>query len=601
MVGFYTGMKERQAEKAADRRKTYQLFQQYVSNARANGLELSEAGLTDFWNQNSGDRFTRNAMPSQQRLQSLVQNQNDHLAEQQAAKDLQSMRDQVEVDNIFTERLHSIFDSTPHVPNDNSVVMQAMTDLVAGNPILEASMGRVIGDGSRVGAMQLDYQNDQLANNWAKYEPLLKSGVIGVDDVYALNSSISPHAAKTLVDRHNEAYENKRTLFEQDQADRANTNFNNALTYSLSLAETDQSQLDLDKIGARYNLTPEQTEQLRAEYTPQAAVVIQQAHEKFNASVSQNLVAANAKDEESILQLRNRLNDNTDQFFAQFNESPSVRGALATIQNTYMLPIGGVGAPNSKIADYVRGKIQKNPEWQNQSQAEIANDIINWMGQNLNNMQTWSGYKSQLKVENYKRYGIERYTTDTFQSVWMPRIERLLARSESNMKNAVAMNDTVGLQEDKQALVVAAKDIIKEIDYRRQNLLASFGNSVNEGEARRLLDEAAAMVAASADMSEKYQIKEEAEATPQAAAPPSGSTPNQPASTGYWQSFGESAQQLQGKSIPEQAGHLTGGMYDIAVDGADWLGDSVMRLDEVPPAIVDAAKRFGKGFSGSDN
>lgn len=505
MVGFYTGMTERQAEKATDRRKTSQLFNDYLNNARTHGLELTEEGMTDFWNQNSGNRFTRNAMPSQQRLQSLVSGQNELIAQKQSARDLQSIRDNAELDKLVSGFRDEYFDANAYVEGNNSGAMDFINQRVGDNALLKQAYGRVVGDGSALGSAHKAHQSDQFLNNYSKVSPLISDGVFDSDTISAYLPGAPKHIIKQIADKAKTDWDRKQELQGQADTDRRLDLRSSAVNRLLTMT-TLKNEIDIDATLASLGVTnPEDIEVIKQNYMAQAGQQLQAQMEKKNLANLALRNEARGKIRNSTVALRKDVNEVADSYFSPFNDSVTVRSALSNIQQKYMLKAKHA----SDLADAVRALTAPDDnKLYGKTAGEITQELEVALKQVAPDAMTYDAYEANESFTSDSAIGFDMHTVDSYRASEINGINSELQRYIENMNQAIDLGNPKQFAKAKARLVAFSDSVMREIDYRRNNYQASFGMAADKAEVYEVLQEASDLIGSKLNESKLMQAPE---------------------------------------------------------------------------------------------
>lgn len=472
------GMNAQRKENTANRRDNTRLFAEYVKNQREQGIDLTEQGMSDQWNNNAvGVGLARGNAPTKDRMRSIMDAQSKSNAQKDKAQQFKDFQNDLQVKAAMQEQTNNWFRDNPYKEDGGGEGFRALHAQLGEGSLLGDALGEYTDNGINFGSLHKQYNAGQLVSNLPAVTSLANSGM-PIEEIAQIMPSVPDSVLKQAFKTAQAGQEKIAAQNEQALLVQGQTNFTGAAAALQEIAKIrplaeGEAEILFQKFGV---IDPEIQKSILSTVEATDERRINLDIDTNNAKTQKRLDQGNADIATQIAQLRK---DYKETFLANFTEFPdNIQGPLNAISDEYVLNSDQANNLSTYLAT-------KQEEWAGLNKTEIKNEISNHLKEK--GVQTYVAKEIELQDQLQEKAGMITYQPSKFKSIYMEGFDYNMGGLMDTLKQASESSNSIGFDRTKSVIVALLMRTRNDLSRRQANQKQSFGSSVNNEDAGALI------------------------------------------------------------------------------------------------------------------
>ena len=475
------GMNAQRKENTANRRDNSKLFADYVKSQREQGIDLTEEGMTEQWNNNAaGMGLARGRAPTRDRMKGIMDAQQESIAQKEKAQSFQDFQNNQTINAAMKSGLNDYFNGNAYSEDGNGAGYQTMLDQFGEGSLMGDAFTQYTDSGRNFGLLHNQYNSSQLVSALPQVAALSKFGMSS-EEIKANLPNIPASVIEQAIQSANQTKERGEKKYADEQQTLMNQNRNAAMIeVSQKVALGDVNEQDVQLIMEKYGIEdPAIMTYVTDHYQLESKRKEQQGMEEMNATIEQRLYKSQINNAETITNIRKGNKENSKRNFNGFSQD--IQGAVDALSNKYA--IDGVAA--NGMVDYINSRLAEDSDAYSTSRQEIMTDLKSFLDQT--GIRTYENMKSELDIGAVERIGIKQFTPKTFERIYIGDMEYQAEDIISRMERASESGDLHSFTVEKGNLALFFKRQKHDLSLRGSKQQQAFGSYASTEEVHNLL------------------------------------------------------------------------------------------------------------------
>ena len=477
------GMNAQRKENTANRRDNSKLFADYVKSQREQGIDLTEEGMTEQWNNNaSGVGLARGRAPTRDRMKGIMDAQQESIAQKEKAQSFQDFQNDQTINAAMKSGLNDYFNNNVYSEDGNGAGYQTMLDQFGEGSLMGDAFTQYTDSGRNFGLLHNQYNSSQLVSALPQVAALSKFGMSS-EEIKANLPNIPASVIEQAIQSANQTKERGEKKYADEQQTLMNQNRNAAmLEVSQKVALGDVNEQDVQLIMEKYGIEdPAIMTYVTDHYQLESQRKEQAGMESMNATIEQRLYKSQINNAETITNIRKGNKENSKRNFDGFSQD--IQGAVDALANKYAID----GRAANIMVDYINSRLAEDPNAYSTSRQEIMTDLKSHLESNTD-IRTYANMQSELDMGAVERIGIKQFTPKTFERIYIGDMEYDAEDIISRMERASESGDLLSFTVEKGNLAMFFKRQRHDLSLRGSKQQQAFGSYASTEEVHKLLN-----------------------------------------------------------------------------------------------------------------
>ena len=394
------GMKAQRKENTANRRDNSKLFADYVKSQREQGIDLTEQGMTEQWNNNaSGVGLARGRAPTRDRMKGIMAAQQESIAQKEKAQSFQDFQNDQTVNAAMQSGLNDYFNSNAYSEGGNGAGYQAVMDQFGDGSLMGDALTQYTDSGRNFGLLHNQYNSSQLVSALPQVTALSEFGMSS-EEIKANLPNIPASVIEQAIQSANQTKERDDKKNADGQLTIKMQNRNNAmLEISQKVELGDVNDEDVKHVMEKWGLSePDDMAYITDHFKLTSQRKEQAGMEAMNTTIEQRLAKAQINNAETITGIRKYNKENSEKNFNGFSQD--IQGAVDALSNKYAID----GRAANIMVDYINSRLAEDPNAYSTSRQEIMIDLKSHIDKT--DIRTYENMKSELDMGAVELIGI---------------------------------------------------------------------------------------------------------------------------------------------------------------------------------------------------
>ena len=475
------GMNAQRKENTANRRDNSKLFADYVKSQREQGIDLTEEGMTEQWNNNaSGVGLARGRAPTRDRMKGIMDAQQESIAQKEKAQSFQDFQNDQTINAAMQSGLNDYFNNNAYSEEGNGAGFQTVMDQFGDGSLMGDALTQYTDSGRNFGLLHNQYNSSQLVSALPQVAALSEFGMSS-EEIKASLPNIPASVIEQAIQSANQTKERGDKKYADSQQTLKMQNRNNAmLEISQKVELGDVNDEDVKHVMEKWGLSePDDMAYITDHFKLTSQRKEQAGMESMNATIEQRLAKSQADNAATITDIRTYNKENSKRNFSAFSQD--IQGAVDALANKYA--IDGVAA--NGMVDYINSRLAEDSNAYSTSRQEIMTDLNSFLDQT--GIRTYANMQSELDMGAVERIGIKQFTPKTFERVYIGEIEYQAEDIISRMERASDAGDLNSFTVEKGNLALFIKRQQHDLGVRGSKQQQAFGSYASTEEVHKLL------------------------------------------------------------------------------------------------------------------
>ena len=475
------GMNAQRKENTANRRDNSKLFADYVKSQREQGIDLTEQGMTEQWNNHaSGVGLARGRAPTRDRMKGIMAAQQESIAEEEKAQSFKDFQNDQTVNTAMKSGLNDYFNNNAYSEGGNGAGFQTVMDQFGDGSLMGDALTQYTDSGRNFGLLHNQYNSSQLVSALPQVTALSEFGMSS-EEIKANLPNIPASVIEQAIQSANQTKERDKKKYADGQQTLMNQNRNAAmLEVSQKVALGDVNEQDVQLIMEKYGIEdPAIMTYVTDHYQLESQRKEQAGMEATNTTIEQRLAKSQINNAETITGIRKDNKENSEKNFNGFSQD--IQGAVDALSNKYAID----GRAANIMVDYINSRLAEDPNAYSTSRQEIMIDLKSHIDKT--DIRTYENMKSELDIGAVERIGIKQFTPKTFERIYIGDMEYQAEDIISRMERASESGDLHSFKKLKAALALFFERQQHDLSLRGSKQQQAFGSYASTEEVHKLL------------------------------------------------------------------------------------------------------------------